>query len=107
MITESFMVLDAAGRVLALRKNTVDVFPDALREPTNADLIELLARYEPAPPGPDDCGARDWSNLDQRMHYISHLFRAFHLERERFSTRRSRRSRSPSISSGVVPDGEL
>ena len=27
--------------------------------------------------GTGDCGARDWSDLPQRMHYILHLFRAY------------------------------
>jgi hypothetical protein len=27
-----------------------------------------------------DCGARDWADLSQRMHYIVHLFRAFLLD---------------------------
>ena len=32
-------------------------YPTSLRETGNADLAELLARYEPVPPAPDDCGA--------------------------------------------------
>ena len=106
VITESFMVLALPGRVLALGTNLVDVFPDALREPTNADLIELLARYEPAPPGPDDCGARDWSNLDQRMHYISHLFRAFHLDEALFDPPFTP-EQVASINRNVLPSGNL
>ena len=80
IITDSFMVLSLPGRVLALGTNLLDECAEPLRDPANHDLIELLARYEPVPPAPDDCGARDWSNLDERMHYISHLFRAFHLD---------------------------
>ena len=82
VITESLMVLSLPGRVLALGTHLGDAYPEALREPADAELIELLARFEPAPPAPDDCGARDWSDLDQRMHYIVHLFCAFHLREE-------------------------
>ena len=39
---------------------------------SNAELAALIARFET---DPDDAGARDWSDLDQRMHYIVHLFR--------------------------------
>ena len=41
----------------------------------------------------DDCGARDWSELAQRMHYISHLFRST-TTTPSWPTRRSRPSRS-------------
>jgi hypothetical protein len=61
----------------------------SLRTP---DLVELLARYEPVPPALDDCGARDWSDLHQRMHYISHLS-ARSTSTRRSPIRRSRPSR--------------
>jgi hypothetical protein len=106
LITESFMVLSLPSRVLALGTHLADEYPEALREPAETDLTELLARFEPLPPARDDCGAREWSDFHQRMHYIAHLFRAFHLREELF--------RAPftpeqvaSISRGVVPDGEL
>jgi hypothetical protein len=105
-ITDSLMVLTLPTRVLALGSHLPDAYPDVLDEPAEAELIELLAQFEPVAPAPDDCGARDWSDLRQRMHYIVHLFRAFHLTEEL--------SRSPftpeqveSFSHGVVPDGEL
>jgi hypothetical protein len=106
VITESFMVLSLPGRVLALGTHLADAYPEALREPADADLIELLARFEPAGSAPDDCGARDWSDLDQRMHYIVHMFCAFHL-----SEQLSRPPFSPeqvkAFSRGTVPNGEL
>ncbi len=106
VITEALMVLSLPGRVLALGSNLPDAFPEPLRDPGDPDLRELLARFEPPAPEPDDCGARDWSELDQRMHYISHLFRAFHLHEEL--------TRAPfdakqlaSLARSVVPDGAL
>jgi hypothetical protein len=106
VITESFLVMSLPGRVLALGRHLADAYPDELREPTDADLTELLARFEPVPPGRDDCGARDWSDLPQRMHYIVHLFRAFHfheeLAREPFTP-----EQVAAFSRGDVPDGEL
>ena len=81
VITDSFMVLSLPGRTLALGTHLADEYPEPLREPADAELTELLARFEPVAPAPDDCGARDWSDLDQRMHYIVHLFCAFHLRR--------------------------
>ena len=106
VITESLLVLSLPGRVLMLGAHLSDAYPEALREPADAELTELLARFEPVPPAPDDCGARDWSDLEQRMHYIVHLFCAFHL-----SADLSRRPFTPeqvaSFGRGIVPDGEL
>ena len=106
LITESFLVLSLPGRVLSLGTHLTDEYPDVLREPADAELTEFLARFEPVPPAPDDCGARDWSELEQRMHYIVHLFRAFHrsgdLSRPPFSP-----EQVSSFSRGVVPDGDL
>jgi hypothetical protein len=106
LLTDSMMVLSLPGRVLLLGANIDDAFPDELRNPTERDLVELLARFEPVPPAADDCGVRDWSDFAQRMHYIVHLFRAFHLDAEL--------ARAPftpeqvkAIARGVVPDGEL
>ncbi len=106
MITASFMVLSLPGRVLALGANLLDEYPEALREPANADLVELLAQYEPVPPALDDCGARDWSELHQRMHYISHLFRAFHFDRS-LSNPPFTPEQVASIDRGVLPAGDL
>lgn len=106
VITESFMVMSLPERVLALGTHLGDAYPDELREPSDPALTELIARFEPAPPDADDCGARDWSVLEQRMHYIVHLFCAFHmraeLSRPPFTPEQVAR-----FSRGVVPDGEL
>jgi hypothetical protein len=106
VLTESFMVLSLPGRVLALGTHLDDAYPEVLREPANPELVELLARFEPQPPDPDDCGARDWSDLDQRMHYIVHLFCAFHLHEE-LSRPPFTPEQLASFGRGVVPDGEL
>lgn len=106
VITDSFMVMSLPDRVLALGTHLDDSYPDDLREPSDADLVELIARYEPVPPDPDDCGARDWSVLEQRMHYIVHLFCAYHL-RDELSRPPFTPEQVASFGRGVVPDGEL
>ena len=105
-ITDSFMVMTLPTRVLALGTHLADAYPEVLDDPADAELTELLARFEPVAPTPDDCGARDWSDLHQRMHYIVHLFRAFHLN-EQLSRPPFTPEQVASISSGVVPDGEI
>ena len=106
------MVMSLPERVLALGAHLDDAYPDELREPSDAELTELIARFEPVPPDADDCGARDWSVLEQRMHYIVHLFCAFHLREElsrppftpeqveRFG--RGRRARRRAVTRGIL-----
>jgi hypothetical protein len=102
VITSSFMVLTLPGQVLALGRH----LDRPLEPPANAELVTLLADYEPVPPALDDCGAKDWSELAQRMHYIAHLFRAFHgdaaLASPPFTPEQVKRLRA-----GELPDGVL
>jgi hypothetical protein len=100
------MVLRLPTRVLALGMHLADEYPEALREPADLELTELLGLFEPVPPARDDCGARDWSDLPQRMHYIVHLFRVFHLS-EDLSRPPFTPAQVESFSRGVVPDGEI
>jgi hypothetical protein len=105
-VTESLMVLSLPARVLALGAHLDDTLPADLLEPADSELVEFLARFEPAPPARDDCGARDWSELAQRMHYISHLFRAFH-EEASLAEQPFTPAQIESFSRGVVPSGGL
>ena len=106
VITESMMVLTVPGRVLALGTNLVDPFPPELADPADPELKELLARFEPVPPELDDCGARDWSDLHERMHYIVHLFRAFQLN-EQLADPPFTPGQVATFGRGVVPTGDL
>jgi hypothetical protein len=106
VITRSFMVLTLPGAVLALGRNLDAPFPEALRTPTDAELQELLARFEPASGALDDCGAEDWAELTQRMHYIAHLFRAYH-EIPALGSAPFTEAQLARIRAGVVPDGDL
>lgn len=106
VITDCLMVLTLPGRVLALAVNLGDAYPPELAEPAEPELAEFLARFEPVPPAHDDCGARDWSDLHQRMHYIVHLFRVFHLSEQLFDPPFNP-AQVASIGRGAIPDGEL
>ena len=100
------MVLTLPGAVLALGRNLDAPFPEALRTPTDAELEALLARFEPAGGALDDCGAEDWAQLTQRMHYIAHLFRAYH-EIPALGSAPFTEAQLERIRAGVVPEGEL
>jgi hypothetical protein len=102
LITANLMVLTLPGRALALGANLPDPMPDAV----DPELVALIARFEPPPGSVDDCGAHDWSELDQRMHYISHLFRAFAATRT-LSDAPFTSAQVERILAGSIPDGEL
>jgi hypothetical protein len=104
-ITQSFMVLSLPGRILALGTHLLDPYPDELCEPVHRELAELAARFEPASES-DDCGVSDWADLDQRMHYILHLFCAFHGRDDLFRPPFTE-EQVMSFRRGLVPDGEL
>lgn len=106
VITAFLMSLSMPGRVLALGSNLADPFPEDLREPTEPELVALLARWEPVAPAADDCGAEDWSELDQRMHYISHLFRVFHATGGMYDAPFTP-AQVERILAGAIPDGDL
>ena len=100
------MVLSLPVGVLALGMHLGDPYPEPLREPADAELIELLARFEPVPPARDDCGARDWSELRaaDALHRAS-LLRvppSRELARPPFTPQQV-----ASFSRGVDPDGQL
>ena len=92
--------------MLGLGAHLPDEYPEPLREPADADLLAFLEDVEPAPPAKDDCGAADWSELRERIHYIAHLFRAFHLRAE-LGDPPFREEQVTAFRRGVVPDGEL
>jgi len=106
VVTETLMVLALPGRVLLLGANLADAYPPELADPADPELQDLLARFEPVPPAVDDCGVRDWSDFDQRMHYIVHLFRAFHSTGQ-LSEPPFTREQLASIGRGRIPGGEL
>jgi len=106
LITDSLMVLSLPGRVLALGRHLADEYPEALRDPVDTELAALLAEFEPVPPALDDCGARDWSDFHQRMHYIVHLFCAFHLS-EDLARPPFTEQQAAMLGRGLLPEGEL
>jgi len=106
VVTESLMVLALPDRVLALGRNLDAPLPAGLAGVPPPVLAEVTREYDPCPPGGTACGASDWCDLRQRMHYILHLFRAFAVDaslfRPPFTVEQVARFRA-----GVVPDGDL
>ncbi|HEX8156230.1 MAG TPA: hypothetical protein VF526_02490 [Solirubrobacteraceae bacterium] len=106
IITRSLMVMSLPGQVLSLGADMTEPFPEVLRELHDVDLIDLLDQFEPVAPAPDDTGAEDWSDFNQRMHYIVHFFRAFHLHEELLNAPFTA-EQVKAFTAGVIPDGAL
>ena len=78
LVSDSLMVLRMPDAVLSLGMHLDAPAAATLAAPDNAELIALIDSVDPAGAACRDCGASDWAALAQRMHYIFHLFRAFH-----------------------------
>jgi hypothetical protein len=106
VVTQHMMTLSIAGRLLSLAE-PIALPPSPLLETlTNPDLIGLLATVPPPAGGRGDVGARDWSDLDQRMRYISYLFRVYHQRPEAYEAPFSA-AQVAAIREGVVPGGQM
>ena len=79
-ITQLLMVLaipmGSAYTALALGCDLDAVVPEVLQG-AHPFLDTFVREYDPCPRGGTQCGATDWCDLRQRMHYIVHLFRAY------------------------------
>jgi hypothetical protein len=53
-----------------------------------------------------ECTTEDWSNLEQRMHFILHLFRSYHYELSPLTPPFSA-EQVQAIAAGRVPAGDL
>jgi hypothetical protein len=107
VITECLMVLSLPGPVIFSLARHLDLpTPESLRTPKNEAFVEFIGRFEPSPPDRDDCGATDWSDLPQRMHYVSHLFRALHERADLFTVPFNAEQVSV-LASGRLPEGPL
>jgi hypothetical protein len=105
-VTESLMVLSFPGDVtIALGRHLDHPFPDGLLTVDDAELELMLKRFEPEG-ALDDCGAEDWSDLEQRMHFAVHLFRAFHQRTELLDPPFTPEQIQACVS-GIVPNGNL
>lgn len=105
-VTEAMMVLRLPNVVLSLGKNLEAPVPPIFSGTPHPALADFLRRYDTCPPGTSDCGARDWADLPQRMHYILHLFRAYSEEASLFS-KPFTDEQVAQFRRGIVPNGVL
>jgi hypothetical protein len=105
VISECLMVLRLPDRPLRLGEHLDAPTPPLLADLDEPALTSLVASLEP--PGVcRDCGADDWADYRQRMHYILHVFRAFQ-ENARLHEPPFSPPQLEAIRSGRIPDGPL
>jgi hypothetical protein len=105
-VTECMMVLALPSRVLHLGSNLDAPVPAPFDQPTLPPLIAFIREYDLCPGKGGSCGADDWCDLRQRMHYILHLFRSFAQDDSLF-TPPFAPAVMQSVRRGVIPEGEL
>jgi hypothetical protein len=108
-VTRRLMVLTVPGASgflsLALGHDLDAPVPAALRA-APVFLASFVEHYDPCPPAGTHCGASDWCDLGQRMHYIVHLFRAYAADATLFSSPFTS-DEVASFRQGTVPRGPL
>jgi len=111
IVTQALMVLtvpfgsDGSYTTLALAHNLDAAVPPLLR--AEHPFLDIFVKmYDPCPPGGTNCGATDWCDLRQRMHYIVHLFRAYAETASLFEPPFSP-EQTASFRTGIVPEGDL
>jgi len=105
-VTGSMMVLALPTGVLSLGRNLSAPVPSVFVRHSHQELGAFEHRYDPCGPAGGDCGARDWCDLGQRMHYILHLFRAYAGEPS-LQARPFTDAQVACLETGRVPEGDL
>ena len=86
IITAELMTLTLPpGNRLHLGRDLVATYPVNLQQLQNLELVALLARIDTTQNSLKESGATDWANLQERLHYITDLFRCYHEKTELFS----------------------
>ena len=106
IVTESMMVLALPTGVLALGRNLDAPVPSIFSGSPHPVLAAFIKEHDPCSPGTSECGADDWCNLGQRMHYILHLFRAYAAEPRLWASPFTP-EQVESFRAGAIPDGKL
>jgi hypothetical protein len=106
VVTEAMMVFSVPGAVLSLGSNLDAPVPERLAGAPRPFLASFVQEYDPCPPGGIACAATDWCDLRQRMHYITHLFRAYAETASMFS-RPFTPQQVAAFRAGHVPDGDI
>lgn len=65
---------------LSLGRDLNKTYPAPLLRLSCAGLLTMLSKIDPTPDSVAQSGAIDWADLPDRMHFITDLFRCYHLD---------------------------
>ena len=78
MITENLMsIWLPPDKVVRLGRDLARPFPPVLQQLTNPELLALVEKFCPSVSGEAGSGVKDWSDFQERMGFITELFRAY------------------------------
>lgn len=81
-ITALLMTLNLPHERLLLSKDLQRTYPKMLGSLSYKDLVELMARIDTTPDSLKESGAEDWGDLNDRMHFITELFRCYQFDEQ-------------------------
>lgn len=77
--TQAVMTLHLPqGRTLSLGRDVDQAYPETLLQLQHPGLVALLGEVDPTPGSTSQSAAVNWSDLQDRMHFITELFRCYH-----------------------------
>lgn len=91
------------GRTLRLGSDVTQRFPLTLKTLTNAELVTLVAAFDPTLNSTQGSGALDWAVLQQRMRFIADFFRSSH-DDDSLHEAPFPRAALDAIAAGGIPD---
>ena len=107
IITEHMMMLTIPpDSSLHLGSDLVGTYPEDLKQLENAELLALLAKIDSTINSLQGSGVNDWSELNQRLHFIADLFRCYHKTKDLF-TEAFTSQQVAILKAGGLPEGRL
>jgi hypothetical protein len=107
LITETLMSIGFPhGVVIRLGDDLKGSFPASLEEIADPDLRSLLRRLDPTPDSLNGSGVLDWSDLPDRLQFITDLFRCYQETGDLFEPPFTP-EQTATLKAGRYPEGEL
>lgn len=107
VITNHLMTITLPPDIIFhLGKDLSMPYPENLKHLNNPELLKMLSLVDPTTDSVTQSGATDWSNLEERMHFIAELFRCFHENKNLFDNPFTT-SQTEAILNGIIPTGKL
>lgn len=105
-ITAYLMTLNLPHESLLLCKDLQRTYPKMLSSLSYKDLVELMAKIDTTPESLKESGAEDWADLNDRMHFITELFRCYQFDEQLYQPA-FKPEQVEAMKRGEVPMGRL